>query len=144
MLEEKEKLINKEVIVDDVTLQVVLGIPEDGGVDLYKYTVRSVTTKGSKVDIQQLLSDDQYSTIHEWFEKDMNEEVKYEVHYEGRDLDAYGIWKVNEHFYDDIPDFNLTKVTKRGSKRNLLRYYDDTEHFYIHSSITEQVNKMAL
>ena len=140
----EDKVIKKEVIVDDVTLQVILGIPENGGVDKYNYTVYSVTTKGSKVDIQQLLSDNQYETIHEWFEKDMNEEVKYEVHYEGRDLDAYGVWKVNEHFFDGIADFNLNKVTKRGSNRNLLRYYDDTEYFYIHNSILEQVNKIAL
>jgi hypothetical protein len=142
-MEHKERLVKKEVIIDEVKLTVVIGYPEDKKTAGYESAVRSVTSKGSKVDIQQLLSDDQYSTIYEWFELNMNEEVKYEVHYEGRDLDAYGIWKVNEHFYDDIPDFDLTKVTKRGSNRNLLRYYDDTEYFYIHSSIIEQVDKLV-
>lgn len=139
MLEEKERSVKKEVIIDGVTLNVVLGYPEDKETAKYEYAVRSVTTKGSKIDIQRLLSDGQYSTIHEWFEKDMNEEVKYEIHYEGRDLNAYGIWKVNEHLFDDIPDFNLTRVTKRDSNRNLLRYYDGVDYHYLHMAVLEQV-----
>ncbi len=127
----ENKIITKEVIVNDVTLKVTINIPENGGVKEYIYTVESVTTKGSKVDIQQLLNDEQYSIIHEWFEKDINKEVMYEINYEGRDLKAYGVWKVNEHFYDDIPDFTLIKVTKPDSNRNLLRYMDDIDYVYI-------------
>ena len=127
----ENKVIKKEVIVDDVTLKVTISIPEEGGIEKYIYTVESVTTKGSKVDIQQLLSEEQYATIHEWFEKDMNEEVMYEINYEGRDLKAYGIWKVNETFYDGIPDFTLTRITKPNSNRNLMRYIDDLDLVYI-------------
>lgn len=127
----ENKVIKKEVIVDDVTLKVTISIPEHGGIEKYIYTVESVITKGSKVDIQQLLSEEQYATIHEWFEKDMNEEVMYEINYEGRDLKAYGIWKVNETFYDNIPDFTLTRVTKPNSNRNLMRYIDDLDLVYI-------------
>lgn len=123
-MKEKEVIVKKKVIIDDVELNVVISIPEDGGIDLHKYTIHSVTTKGSKVSITPLLNDEHFEIIHEWFEKNMNEEVKYEIQYEGRDLDAYGVWKVNQHFFDDIPDFTLTRVTKRGSNRNLLRYYD--------------------
>jgi len=136
-----DKIIKKEVVVDNVTLKVTFSIPEDGGVELYKYTVESVTTKGSNVDIQQLLSDEQYAVIHEWFEKNMNEEVSYDIHYEGRDLKAYGVWKVNEHFFDDIPDFNLIRVTKRDSNRNLLRYYEDVDYHYLHMAVLEQINE---
>jgi len=136
-----EKIIKKEVVVNDVKLNVVLSIPENGGIDKYIYTVNSVTTKGSQVDIQQLLSDEQYDVIHEWFELNMNEEVRYEIHYEDRDLYAYGIWKVNENFFDDIADFNLTRVTKRGSNRNLLRYYEDIDYHCLHMSILEQIEK---
>jgi hypothetical protein len=126
-----DKIIKKEVVVDNVTLRVTLSIPEDGGVEKYKYTVESVTAKDSKVDIQQLLSDEQYEVIHVWFEKNMNEEVSYDIHYEGRDLKAYGMWTVNQHFFDDIPDFELTRVTKPDSNRNLLRYMDDLDYPYL-------------
>lgn len=136
----ENKVIKKEVIVDDVTLKVTISIPEEGGIEKYIYTVESVTTKGSKVDIQQLLSEDQYAVIHEWFEKDMNEEVMYKINYEGRDLKAYGIWKVNENFYDDIPDFNLTRVTKPNSNRNLLRYMDDLDFVYIDQMVSAMGN----
>ena len=136
----EKKVIKKEVIVDDVTLKVTISIPEEGGIEKYTYTVESVTTKGSKVDIQQLLSEDQYAVIHEWFEKDINEEVMYEINYEGRDLKAYGIWKVNENFYDDIPDFNLTRVTKPNSNRNLLRYMDDLDFVYIDQMVSAMDN----
>jgi hypothetical protein len=125
----EDKIIKKEVVVDNVTLKVTLGIPEDGGVDKYKYTVLSVTTKGSKVDIQQLLSDEQFSVIHEWFEKDMNEEIAYNIDYDGRNLKVYGIWSVNQTFNDDIPDFELTKITKFDSKRNLPSYSNDLYHY---------------
>lgn len=136
----ENKVIKKEVIVDDVTLKVTISIPEEGGIEKYIYTVESVTTKGSKVDIQQLLSEDQYAVIHEWFEKDMNEEVMYKINYEGRDLKAYGIWKVNENFYDDIPDFNLTRVTNPNSNRNLLRYMDDLDFVCIDQMVSAMGN----
>jgi hypothetical protein len=132
----ENKIIKKEVIVNDVTLKVTISIPENGGIDKYIYTVESVTTKGSKVDIQQLLNDEQYAIIHEWFEKNINEEVMYEIKYEGRDLKAYGVWKVNEHFYDNIPDFSLTRVTKPDSNRNLLRYMDDMDYVYINQLVS--------
>lgn len=141
-MEQKERSVKKEIIIDGVKLTVVIVYPEDTKTAGYESAVRLVTSKGSKVDIQRLLSDEQYSTIYEWFELNINEETKYEIHYEGRDLDAYGVWKINEHFYDDIPDFNLTKVTKKGSNRNLLRYYDDLDFHCLHVSILEQVEKL--
>ncbi|HSE99919.1 MAG TPA: hypothetical protein VLA48_03400 [Nitrososphaeraceae archaeon] len=134
----QEKIIKKEVVIDNVTLKVVISIPEDGGIDLSKYTIISVTTKGSKVDIQQLLNEDQFSMIHEYFEKNINEEVSYDINYEGRELKAYGIWKINETFNDNIPDFELTRVTKPTSNRNLLRYMDDLDIPYLYQLVENQ------
>ncbi len=116
----------KKVELEEIVLKIDVENHDNNSM-----TFHSVTTVDSKINILPLLDDDQWEIIMWQLEKNINEEVSYDVNYEGRDLKAYGVWKVNRTFHDNIPDFELTRVTKPNSNRNLLRYMDDLDYMYI-------------
>jgi len=125
----------KKVDLHGITLK--LNIDNQGD---WCMTIHSVTTLDSKTNISELISEDDWEIINWQLEKNINEEVMYEVDDYGRPYKVYGVWKINETFHDNIPDFSITRITNPNTNRNLVKNMDDLTYVHLHRQVYELDN----